>query len=260
MKYKRLIFTLLYANGNFHISRNFRLQKVGNLQWLMDKYKLQNIAFSIDELIILNVERNRNEETWDEFLKIIKIISSQAFIPIAAGGGIQCENQIVDLIKSGADKVVLNSILYDVNLNLQGLTKKFGKSTLVASLDFQRQSDNYLMISSNGLTPMKHHSTHEMLGKVQEYLGELLINSIDRDGTGFGLDLELTKILPKSLRIPVILAGGVGNGKHILDGLNQPQINAIATAQLFNFIGDGLLTTRRQLISSGANLVNWDEK
>ena len=84
---KRIIFTLIYSNGNFMQSRNFRLQKVGNLHWLEKNYKFQSIAFALDELIVLNA--NRFEKNIADFALTISKLVNNVFIPIAAGGGIK---------------------------------------------------------------------------------------------------------------------------------------------------------------------------
>ena len=83
---KRVLFTLLYDQGNFMLSRNFRLQRVGNLNWLKKNYDFSKISFFIDELIVLNVSRNNRDNT--KFAEDLKLIATDIFVPIAAGGGI----------------------------------------------------------------------------------------------------------------------------------------------------------------------------
>ena len=111
MRKKRLIFTLLYDGEYFVLSRNFRLQKVGDLEWIEKYYNFKEIAFSIDELILLNVSRNRREII--EFCEIVKKIVKNIFVPISVGGGISNIDDVALLFFSGADKVVLNTSLKD---------------------------------------------------------------------------------------------------------------------------------------------------
>ena len=107
---KRIIFTLLFCDGNFMLSRNFRLQKVGNLEWLNTNYNFSKISRFIDELVVLDVTRKgRNLST---FCDTLKSLSENCFVPIAAGGGVNCVESARQLLKSGADKVVINSELY----------------------------------------------------------------------------------------------------------------------------------------------------
>lgn len=260
MTLKRIFFILLYAENNFYISRNFRIQRVGDIHWLFDKYRLTEIAFSIDELVILNVSRENHGENWEEFLNHVKTISSNCFIPIAAGGGIRNQAQIIDLIKSGADKVVINSLLYKDESILQEFSKTFGRSTLVASLDYKKVENGYALFSDFGKEKQDKVPVQKLLQIIESYCGELIMNSIDRDGTGFGLDLEFVKLIPENFKIPLIISGGVGNFKHFLEGLSVPIVSGVGTSELFNFIGPNLLSTRNLLISNDANLINWNNE
>jgi cyclase len=104
---KRIIFTLLYDSGNFMLSRNFRLQQVGNLTWLQRNYNFSHIAFFIDELIILDV--SRGERNTDNFCETLKKLTSDCFVPIAAGGGVRSIDYARRLLRSGADKIVINT-------------------------------------------------------------------------------------------------------------------------------------------------------
>jgi cyclase len=88
-------------------------------------------------------------------------------------------------------------------------------------------------------------------------VGELYLNSIDRDGTGQGYDFDLLDQLPVDCSVPVILAGGVGNGQQLAVGFADPRVDAVATAHLFNFVGDGLQRARQTLMDQGANLPVW---
>src|SRR5262245_39867322 len=102
---KRLIFTLLYNRGQFMLSRNFRLQKVGDLKWLQTNYDFSRISFSIDELVVLDVTRvDRSTET---FCAALKVLTEGCFVPIAAGGGVRTVEHARLLLRSGADKVVV---------------------------------------------------------------------------------------------------------------------------------------------------------
>ncbi len=108
---KRIIFTLIYSDGNFMQSRNFRLQKVGDLHWLEKNYKFQNIAFALDELVVLNA--SKGEKNMQKFASAIGNLVNNVFIPIAAGGGIRTLEDVDLLFKSGADKIVLNTLLIE---------------------------------------------------------------------------------------------------------------------------------------------------
>jgi imidazole glycerol-phosphate synthase subunit HisF len=254
---KRLIFTLLYNGGDFMLSRNFSLQKVGNLNWLKKNYDFSRISYSIDELIILDVTReNRN---LDEFCDALKALTNGCFVPIAAGGGITDVESARKLLRSGADKVVVNSALFAKNSFISNLASEFGQQCVVGSVDIKTSLNNeYEVWSQNGSNYEVGPAKDWIEKVVTNPVGEIYVNSIDKDGTGQGFDLNLLKLLPKEMNKPVILAGGAGNASHLLAGLRDQRVDAVATANLFNFVGDGLKNARQTLVSSGIVLPMWD--
>lgn len=148
MRKKRLIFTLLYNEGYFMLSRNFRLQKVGNLEWIENNYNFENIAFSIDELIILNV--NRNERNLIEFSKTITKLISNVFVPVAVGGGVTSMEYAKTLFMSGADKIVINSILTENPILVKELVREYGSQSVIASIDYNIEKDGIISYRNNG--------------------------------------------------------------------------------------------------------------
>lgn len=254
---KRLIFTLLYSNGQFILSRNFRLQKVGSLQWLQSNYNFSHISYSIDELIVLDV--SRGEKKPEEFCAALKQLTEGCFVPIAAGGGIRTIDGARNLLRSGADKVVVNSALYEKNGFIRQLASEFGQQCVVASMDIKSASDgSYQAWSDCGSQCLAGSASQWIELVTQDAVGELYLNSMDRDGTGQGYDFRMLELLPPNMSKPVILAGGVGNATHLAAGMADPRVDAVATAHLFNFVGDGLKKARQSLISDGVDLPLWN--
>jgi len=254
---KRLIFTLLYNDGQFVLSRNFRLQKVGNLRWLQKNYNFSHISFSIDELIVLDV--TRGEKKPDEFCAALKQITEGCFVPIAAGGGVLTINTARNLLRSGADKIVVNSSLYEKNGFVRHLASEFGQQCVVASMDLKCSPDgSYQAWSQCGSQCQPGSAASWIKEVINDAIGELYLNSMDRDGTGQGYDLQLLDLLPAEMPKPVILAGGVGNASHLAEGLSDLRVDAVSTAHLFNFVGDGLKQARQSIISGGVVLPLWD--
>jgi cyclase len=253
---KRLIFTLLYEDARFMLSRNFRLQQVGDIAWLEKNYNFRETALSIDELIVLNVERSRKSD--DAFREHTRMLNNDCFVPIAAGGGIRTVDSARELLRSGADKVVINSILASDHANVERLAEEFGKQCLVASVDTKRVQGTLMPFIDNG--------THSLDIALSDYLesvaslpiGEIYLNSMDRDGTGQGFDLELLDHLPRGLQVPLILAGGAGKPEHFVSALADPRVDAVATAHLFNFVGNALQLSRQRLLAEGVCLAQWD--
>lgn len=253
---KRIIFTLLYDSGFFVLSRNFRLQKVGDLCWLNQNYNFSTIAFHIDELVVLDISRNKRELS--RFCAVLKELSRVCFAPIAAGGGIGSVSDARALLQSGADKVVVNSALFESFGIVRDLVKTFGRQCVVASVDLKRRKDHsYEVYIQNATRPLKGSARDVLTSLTPNFIGEIYLNSIDRDGTGQGYDLEMLSVLPNDWNMPIIIAGGVGNSGHLREGLEDSRVDAVATAHLFNFLGDGLAKARSNLAGCGMPLATW---
>jgi cyclase len=253
---KRIIFSLIYCDGYFMQSRNFRLQKVGNLNWLEKNYKFQTIAFSLDELVVLNA--SKTEKNINEFAATISNLVNDVFIPIAAGGGIRTLEDAELLFNSGADKLVLNTALVESPDFVRNLVKQYGSQSVIASIDYKKANEVYEVYISNGTIKI-----NMLLDEYLEYLnnleiGEIYLNSIEKDGTGFGYDFETLRFVAKKINTPLIIAGGAGNENHFIEGLQLNEVSAVATANLFNFIGDGLPKARKKIIDLGQNIANWN--
>lgn len=253
---KRIIFALIYADGFFIQSRNFRLQKVGDLNWLEKNYKFQQISFSLDELIVLNA--SRDNKSMEKFAKTISNLVNDVFIPIAAGGGIRRIEDAELLFNSGADKIVLNSILF-LNPDLvKALIKKYGTQSIVASIDYKKINGNFEVFIKDGTTKIDMNLERYIQYLEDLEVGEIYLNSIEKDGTGFGYDFETIKEYESKINIPLIIAGGAGNELHLIKGLQIQNVSAVATADLFNFMGNGLPNARKKIIESGENIANWN--
>jgi len=248
---KRLIFTLICNGGFFTQSRNFRLQKVGDISWLEKNYGFKDLAFSLDELVILDATREGRNIS--EFADILSRLVEDVFIPICAGGGIRCMKDAEKLFENGADKIILNTIIYENKDLVHDLIKKYGSQSVVASVDYK---DNNVFIN-NGMQKLAVN-LHDYISYIENIgVGELFLNSIENDGTGFGYDLKTAKEIANNISIPLIISGGAGNEKHLIEGLMTDRIDAVATANLFNFIGNGLPDARRRIISNNGNLAQW---
>jgi cyclase len=248
---KRIIFSLLYNDGSFCLSRNFRLQSVGDIKWLLETYNFENIANSIDELVILNVGKGNVNDR--KFLNTVEDLSKSIFVPISIGGGITTINHAETLFKSGADKITLNT-LYRENVTLaKALAREFGSQAIIGSVDFQREVIqpvvSYTTLTNHGQRAWLPLADHIKV-LLENQCGELLLRSIEKDGTGMGLDLQVLEYLGSELDVPVILEGGVGNGTHIVEGFASPLVDAVCTANLLNFVGDGLIRAREYVEKS----------
>ena len=252
---KRIIFALIYSDGFFTQSRNFRLQRVGNLAWLEKNYQFQKIALSLDELIVINASKNGKSNK--AFAAMVENLVNDVFIPICAGGGIRSMEDAVLLFNSGADKILVNSILKEDPELVKELIQIYGSQSIVASIDYK--------IVNGKCEVYIHDGSVKLDTELPEYLnyiesldvGEIYLNSMDKDGTGFGYDFDVIQSLVTTASKPLIIAGGAGNEKHLIEGLKINGVSAVATANLFNFIGDGIPNARAKVIEAGLNVVNW---
>jgi len=249
---KRLIFTLLYDSGSFMLSRNFRLQKIGDLNWLEDNYGFSNVGYQVDELVVIDVSRQNRETA--RFCENLKQLTRDCFAPIAAGGGIKTLEHARELLRSGADKVVVNSALHDQPDLVENLASEFGRQCIVASVDTQKIDNSYRVFKYNGTVETAYSLDQFLLRCAGLPIGEIYLTSIDRDGTSNGLDFEMLEHVNHVKDLPLIIKGGIGNADHIVAGLAENRVDAVATAHLLNFMGNGLARARELAISGGINL------
>lgn len=254
---KRLIFTLIYCDGFFMQSRNFRLQRVGNIEWLEKHYQFQKTAFALDELIILDA--SRKEKSITEFAKVVNQVRQHIFIPVAAGGGIRSIDNAKLLFQHGADKIIINSMLYQNSQLIHELKDHYGSQSILASIDYKKTGNECEVMICDGqkkidIKLLDYLKQIESLG-----IGEIYLNSINQDGTGFGFDHETIEEISNRIYTPLIVAGGAGNENHLISILKMDGVNAAATANLFNFIGDSIANARKKILANGIDLANWQE-
>lgn len=253
---KRIIFTLLYSEGYFVLSRNFNLQKIGNYEWLMKNYNFDNIYKYIDELVVLNVSRDKNIKIFNNYCDILKKISKTCFFPISGGGGVETSDMAKKIFNSGCEKIVLNSSFIQNKKLVEKIKYNYGAQSIICSIDIKNQENKYNIFYSNGIKILKI-KFQEYLKEISKFgVGEVMINSIDRDGTGHGLDNNILKLVPKNFNIPIIFTGGAGHGDHFIEALKDNRINAVATANLLNFLGNGLEISREK-VEKKINLPVW---
>ena len=256
MAKKRLIFTLLYDRGYFMLSRNFRLQRVGNLEWLIKNYDFARTTAQIDELVILNVERNMTSQV--DFVDHLRQLCDVCFVPITAGGGIREEADASLLLSNGADKVLINTLALQQERELHKIVEKYGQQSVVLGVDLKCVEESFRVYTNAGTEEVRQPYAEHLAYLNGLPVGEWLMTSIDRDGTGQGFDRRLLDLLPRNFNKPLILAGGAGKPEHFPEILWDPRVSGLATAHLFNFVGDGLKLVRQALQHSGHALPSWN--
>jgi imidazole glycerol-phosphate synthase subunit HisF len=250
---KRIIFTLLHADGAYMLSRNFRLQRVGDIDWVLTNYRIREVSLGIDELMILDVSRDATDR--DRFRREVRMLVEECFVPVTVGGCITSLEEAARLFDVGADKVLLNTAFHVGPQLCAEVAGRFGAQALIAGIDVRRQpleAGHPRASASIHPDALERHAERA----VDIGAGEILLQSIDRDGTGNGLDMDIVN-RTASLRVPLIVMGGVGHAAHIVEGLQHPAVDAVATANLFNFVGDSLVRTRSECRARGVAIADW---
>ena len=252
---KRTIFTLLYKEGFFFLSRNFRLQKVGDISWMLKTFGFSNIANCSDEIIILNLSEKNWEDAYNnKFFNDISLLLSKTFLPITIGGKIRSLRNARELFNFGADKVLISSAFFQDKSLLKEIRDLYGVQSIVVQLDINSQ--NYDIFINSSLERVSNLKQIANSLNEENLMGELIINQIDRDGTGFGHNTEYLNIIPK-LSMPLIASGGFGSSVHMAECLNFEAISAVATSNLLNFIGDAFSEARQELRKINFELTPW---
>ena len=254
---KRILFVLHYNQEKYMLSRNFSLQEVGDIDWIKKNYNFESISSAVDELVVLNVEReNKNMKT---FAKNLSILTQRCFIPVAAGGGIRNIKDAKLILNSGADKLVVNSILFEDKLLVKSLIKKYGSQCIVASIDYKEVQHKRIVFIKNGTISTNIELKDAIKNCLDLNVGEILLNSIEQDGTGMGYDLETLREVVTLSTVPIIAAGGAGKYSHFKEAMEVSKVTAVSTANLFYFMSDGIKDARQKLIEENIDLAKWDK-
>ena len=187
----------------------------------------------VDELILVDIMASRKGNSPDQ--NSLNDFADECFVPLTVGGGITSLSQIVSLLHSGADKISLNSALFDNPNLVNEAAYQFGVQCIVASIDVRRLDDRFICLSHSGTRISQCEPVAWAKELAARGAGEILLTSIDRDGTMQGYDLELIEMVASAINIPVIASGGAGNYQHMIDAVKQAGASAVAAASIFQF-------------------------
>jgi cyclase len=188
-----------------------------------------------DELVFLNVERS--QRNIDPLIRLIEKVSEVCFMPLSVGGGINSAQDAETLIRTGADKVVINSLCYRDKTALRRISEKFGKQAVVVSIDVRMGANgqDYGLFSDCGRRFERVGLEEHIAQCLDAGAGEILLNSIDRDGTMQGYDIPLVQRAMKVATVPLIACGGAGHYAHLKEAFLETGVPAVACGSLFNF-------------------------
>lgn len=260
MKKNRLIPVLLLKNGWLVLSRRFEQhQNLGNPITAVKRLS----EWASDELIYLDISR---DETYDlrrddlahpnrhNFLDIIADVSKVTFMPITVGGRIRTLPDIERRLAAGADKIAINTIAIERPAFIRETAREFGAQCIVVSIDVKTVDGRRTVMSHCGQRPTGFDPIEWAARCEAEGAGEILLNSVDRDGAKTGYDIELLEGVSRAVRIPVIACGGVGEWCHLAEALDKTAVDAVAAANIFNYMDQSVYLAKKYLYSHHYNV------
>ena len=186
-----------------------------------------------DEIAFLDITASSDER--DILLDVVRKTAEEIYIPLTVGGGVRRLEDIRNLLNAGADKVSVNTAAVKDPSFVERASKRFGSQCIVIAIDAKRKGEGWEVFTHGGRTPTGIDAV-AWASKMEEMgAGEILLTSMDRDGTKDGYDIDLTRTIAEATSIPVIASGGVGNLEHLYEGLMLGKASAVLAASIFHY-------------------------
>ena len=202
-----------------------------------------------DELCFLDI--TASHENRGIIFDVVARTAEQCFMPLTVGGGVRAVEDIRKLLLAGADKVSINTAAVNDPDLVKAAAEKFGSQCIVVAIDAKRTGDHWEIFTHGGRTPTGIDAV-AFARKVTELgAGELLLTSMDRDGTGDGFDIDLTRAICDAVPVPVIASGGVGTLDHLVDGIRDGGATAVLAASIFHFGTYTIAEAKRHMAAAG---------
>ncbi|MBE7563517.1 imidazole glycerol phosphate synthase subunit HisF [Acidithiobacillus sp. HP-6] len=202
-----------------------------------------------DELTFLDISASYEQR--GTLAEVVSAVAAQVFIPLTVGGGVRSVEDIRTLLLAGADKVSINSAAVKEPELVRAAARRFGNSCIVVAIDAKRVDDHWEVFTHGG----RHSTGLNAITWAQQMAdygaGEILLTSMDRDGTGLGFDLELTRAVSDAVPVPVIASGGVGAIEHFAEGIVQGHADAVLAASVFHFGQFRIAEVKAEMVKVG---------
>lgn len=206
-----------------------------------------------DELCFLDITASHEKRR--TIIDVIERVSHEVFMPLTVGGGIRSINDIRDILRAGADKVTVNTTAIENPEFIRESSAIFGSQCICVAIDAKRRQGGGFEVYTYGGRKPTGIDAVGWAKKVEELgAGEILLTSMDRDGTKSGFDIELTGTIAESVNIPVIASGGVGTLEHLYDGLTLAKADAVLAASIFHYREFTVVDAKRYLRDRGVNV------
>jgi len=203
-----------------------------------------------DELVFLDI--TASSDSRNIMIDMVRSVADQVFIPFTVGGGIRTINDIKEILRAGADKISLNTSAVNNPQLIADAANKFGNQCIVVAIDAKNRSANsWEVYIHGGRTPMGKDVVEWAKEAENLGAGEILLTSMDGDGTKGGYDVKLTRAVSDAVSIPVIASGGAGTKQHLLDAINAGGADAVLAASIFHFREISIDETKQFLRDNG---------
>lgn len=250
---KRVIPCLDVHAGRVVKGTNFvQLRDAGDPVQIAARYEVEGA----DELVFLDITASHEERSI--MIDVVRRTADQVFMPLTVGGGIRTLEDIRDLLQAGCDKVSLNTIaIKDPNFVRQA-AERFGSQCIVVNMDprrVQRDGKEFWEVHIHGGRTPTGIEVVEWAQRVEELgAGEIVVTSMDRDGTKDGYDLPITSAVSRAVRIPVVASGGAGNPQHLVDAIKIAGADAVLAASIFHFGQYSIAETKQLMAQNGISV------
>lgn len=260
MKKNRLIPVLLLRNGFLVQSKSFsRYQNLGDPITAVKRLS----DWASDELIFLDITReggydlkrdDKGHPNRENIIEIVQDVAQYCHMPITFGGRIRTVEDIAARITGGADKVSINTKPLEDPAFITAAAREFGSQCIVVSVDVKIVDGKYTVMTDGGRKPTAYDPV-TWAKIVQEHgAGEILLNSVDRDGLRNGFDINLIDQVSRAVRIPVIALGGVGEWEHFVEAFQKTQADAVAAANIFHYFDQSIYISKKYMYERGCNV------
>jgi cyclase len=206
-------------------------------------------AAGADELTFLDI--NATHENRGTMMDVVRRTAEACFMPLTVGGGVRTVDDIKTLLRAGADKVSINSAAVANRQFVKEAAEKFGDQCIVVAIDAKRSGSRWEIFTHGGRKSTGIDAIEFAQEVVSLGAGEILLTSMDRDGTRSGFDIELTRAIADSVGVPVIASGGVGNLDHLVEGIRSGHATAVLAASIFHFGEFTIREAKEHMVRAG---------
>src|SRR5688572_30245654 len=243
---KRIIACMDVRDGQVVKGVQFQqLRHAGDPAELARRYNVEGI----DEVVVLDITATL--ESRQALAKTIRAVASEIFLPLTVGGGIRAEDDAAAAVDAGADKVSLNTAALRNPGLISTLARRYGSQAVIVAIDAKRTANGFGVYVRSGTTDAARDAVEWAREAESRGAGEILLTSMDRDGTRAGFDCELTAAVANAVNIPVIASGGAGTLEHFADVFRQGCADAALAASIFHYAESSVADLKRYLHERG---------